>query len=457
MAWGSKGAGVPLDDLCARLRKNDPGLSSLTILKHRKFDGGEVRKLVEAMAGNTSLTELYASMHAVGPEAAAALSELLASNGSLTSLCVGDSTFGDAGLKALAPGLKASASLRSLDLENKSMTLVGARTLAEVLADSDSLTALNISRNRLGDDGAAALASRPWRGLQQLDLRECELGRAAATALAGPPGTPEPGPSCLVRLDLSGNALGPGAGDGLGDLLSKFASLRELLLRGCELGDSGVSGVAGALGAHTCLRHLDLRDNALGGDGVAGALSAALGASTSLVHLDLGGNPGVGAAAVGALARALAGAERSALSHLDVTGACLSGDDGVAALQELSGAGALRTLCLLGTRLGDSGCAALLACLRAGGFAGLSELSVSGCELEWAGGLEPLLGALLAGEAPQLAVLECGANPACQADEVADVVLRLREARPGLQVHWNAADQANVAEGAAAGRAAEAP
>jgi hypothetical protein len=279
----------------------------------------------------------------------------------------------------------------------QSITLFGARTLAEVLADSSSLTSLNVSRNRLGDDGAAALVSSPWRGLQQLDLRECELGRAAATALAG-----TPGPSCLVRLDLSGNALGPGAGDGLGDLLGKCASLRELLLRGCALGDSGVGGVAGALASHACLRHLDLRDNALGDDGVAGALSAALGGSTSLVHLDLGGNPGVGAAAVGSLARALAGSERSVLSHLDVTGAGLSGDDGVAALQELSRAGALRTLCLLGTALGDGGCAALLVCLRSGGFAGLSELSVSGCELEWAGGLEPLLAALLAGEAPQL-------------------------------------------------------
>lgn len=111
--------------MCTRLRANDPSLASLTVLKHRKFDADEVRKLCDALENNTTLTELYASNHAVGTETAAALAALLSINTSLTSLCVGDASFGDAGLAALAPGLKASKSLRTLDLENR---VSGSRT-----------------------------------------------------------------------------------------------------------------------------------------------------------------------------------------------------------------------------------------------------------------------------------------------------------------------------------------
>lgn len=74
----------------------------------------------------------------------------------------------------------------------------------------------------------------------------------------------------------------------------------------------------------------------------------------------------------------------------------------------------------------------------------------------WEHGLAPLLHALSEGcaLAPRLRVLECGANPACERDEVADMVLRLRSVRPGLHVHWNASDEGNKAEGAAFERSA---
>jgi hypothetical protein len=118
MAWGKSGA-TGLDDLCQRLASNDAKLASLTVLKHRKFDAVEVRKLCKALVGNTVLRELYASNHSVSPEVAAEIGEMLASNATLTSICIGDSSLGDEGVAALSKGLTASRSLQALDLEGK--------------------------------------------------------------------------------------------------------------------------------------------------------------------------------------------------------------------------------------------------------------------------------------------------------------------------------------------------
>lgn len=118
MAWG-RGAATGLDDLCVRLRANDPKLQSLTLLKHRKVDDGEIRKLCDSLQHNTCLTELYASNHAITPAAAALVAGLLGSNTTLAFLCIGNSGFGDDGVTALSPGLSSSKSLRTLDLESK--------------------------------------------------------------------------------------------------------------------------------------------------------------------------------------------------------------------------------------------------------------------------------------------------------------------------------------------------
>ena len=89
MAWGRGAASQGLDDLCTRLKANDPRLASLTILKHRKFDHGEVLKLCASLASNSILSELYASNHPMSSVSAAAVGEMLLLNSTLTSLCIG--------------------------------------------------------------------------------------------------------------------------------------------------------------------------------------------------------------------------------------------------------------------------------------------------------------------------------------------------------------------------------
>ena len=94
MAWGARGGGGGVDDLVARLSANDATLRSLTLFRGRRFGGAEVAALAAALRGNSTLTELYASSHAMAPPAAAALADALRDHASLTSLCVGDADFG---------------------------------------------------------------------------------------------------------------------------------------------------------------------------------------------------------------------------------------------------------------------------------------------------------------------------------------------------------------------------
>lgn len=79
----------------------------------------EVAALCGALSCNSTLTELYASNHAMAPAAAALVGDMLGANVTLRALCVGDAAFGDDGLAALAPGLARNTALTHHDLENK--------------------------------------------------------------------------------------------------------------------------------------------------------------------------------------------------------------------------------------------------------------------------------------------------------------------------------------------------
>ena len=94
MAWGAAGGSVGVDDICARLSCDDPSLRSLTLLRARRFGEREVEQLAAALARNRTLTELYASGHALSPASAASLAKALRGHATLTRLCVGDGAFG---------------------------------------------------------------------------------------------------------------------------------------------------------------------------------------------------------------------------------------------------------------------------------------------------------------------------------------------------------------------------
>lgn len=67
----------------------------MCILGTRKFGPSEATAFAQALADNTSLSELLASGHPLGMSEARAFGEALSRNTTLRSLCVGDNDFGD--------------------------------------------------------------------------------------------------------------------------------------------------------------------------------------------------------------------------------------------------------------------------------------------------------------------------------------------------------------------------
>jgi len=406
-------------------QSNDPALTSLTVLRFRAWDTAAVTALSGALAGNSTLTELYASGRPLEPAGLAALSSALGQNASLRLLNVGDAAFGDAGLRGLAPGVAASRSLVRLDLDGKGVGADGLGALAAAVAAAGgcALRELVVSRNRLSAAAVAALGPLLPR-LSRLEASGCGIDAAGAAALAGGLAAAR----ALRHVDLSGgNAVGDGAALGralaacpelrhldvsgaplagagalLGPLAAAGAALDALDLSGCGLGDAGAAEVAAALSGGLRARRLAVRGNRLGPAG-ARALAGACGGAVS--DLDLAGNPGVPGDATPVLAA-------------------------VPGLQRLS---------LFGCGLGDAGVDALCDALRGGGLAAARELDLGGN-----GAGRDALGRLLAllaepGVAPALRVVEVAANPGTSEEAVEADVERFFAARSGVDVVWRMA------------------
>jgi hypothetical protein len=421
MAWG-RGAPAGVDDLCARLQRNDATLTSLTLLAGRRFGPPEVSSLAAALRDNTTLTELCA-VRPLAPDGAAELAAALQRNATLRRLCVGDAAFGDDGVAALAPGTRR---LQRLELERKGLTPIGAAALAAAMSDGE-LEELSVARNdALGDDGTAALlAAGAGRGLQTLDAGGCGLTARAGAALApllavavqlralvlsgnalGPEGAPLPRPQS--RLMSHACASIPAGCAALAAGLAAARSLRELELNDCGAGDDGAAALGNALPGSSLAR-LSL---ARCGVGAVGASMLAVGVErcASLMHLCLEGNATLGdvgacTLAAGASSAAAAGTD-ARLAVLDL-GSC---GIGVAGAVALLSADAAASLSLLGNPCAGGADGAALAAAFTGRGRRMTHLNLSGTGLDADGGAA-LAAALLAGAAPALRTLELGANP----------------------------------------------
>jgi hypothetical protein len=82
----------------------------------------------------------------------------LKKNESLTSLNLGYNKIGVEGAKAIAQALEKNESLTSLYLMNNKIGAEGAKALAQALEKNESLTSLDFWNNKIGDEGAKAIA-----------------------------------------------------------------------------------------------------------------------------------------------------------------------------------------------------------------------------------------------------------------------------------------------------------
>jgi len=425
MVWGQKqGVG----DWAERLNRNDPKLTSLTVLRFRSFAHEDVAQLCDSLSANTTLTELYASGHSMERRTASVVADMLSSNTTLTHLCVGDSDFGSEALKALSRGVAASVSLRTLDLEHKGLDAVGMEPLGQAVRTSSSLRTLVLSRNQIGDAGIAALCREGLAQLEELDLQECGLGQQACEALAS---GLERSPGALRRLWLNDNPLGGGVSM-LAPLVRHQDGMRQLGLRNVGLGDAEAAALARALPPGSSLALLDLSDNSL-------TLQerSPLPLPAGLQRLLLRGNK-IGDAGVAALAASLPEACPD-LRELDLGGNAL-GSVAVAALQRIN----VPKLGLFACNIGDEGMTQLAQLSAEGHLRAVEELDVAGCGAGMAGA-QCLFDALAAGAMPALRVLLLGANPAVEDEGWEGALQRLRQARTELDVMWRTNDPSGTA------------
>ena len=256
------------------------------------------------------------------------------------------------------------------------------------------LRALRLHRNKLGDDGAAALAAAlpSLTPLTELNLGSNGIGARGVEALARALGAND----CLLELNLGCNPLGlagaralggalevgddGGGGDGGGggcgggggggggsgggsggdaQRARGACSLERLFLPLCALGAAGAAALAPALSTNTRLQTLNLADNKLGAAG-ATSLAEHLAGNVALTLLNLGSN-GVGDEGAAAFARAFGpSVHRGGVLrdlNLDANGIGVPGAEALGAA--LKGDRTLEKLSLKFNRVGSAGAQAL--------------------------------------------------------------------------------------------------
>eukprot|EP00729_Bicosta_minor_P016668 gene16669-5220_t len=150
-------------------------------------------------------------------------------------------------------------------------------------------TELSLRSNKIGDDGATALAEvlkNNNTALATLSLRSNKIGDDGATALA----EVLKNNTALATLDLRSNKIGDDGATALAEVLKNNTALATLDLHGNKIGDDGATALAEALkNNNTALATLSLSNNKIGNDGAI-ALAEALKTSTALTYLVLGRN-----------------------------------------------------------------------------------------------------------------------------------------------------------------------
>ncbi len=164
---------------------------------------------------------------------------------------------------AVLAALGALPHLEDLDLSTNKL---GPATGAAIAKGAWPLRSLTLSQTQLEDEGTIELARASLPGLRELDLASDRIGQAGAAALASVAWP-------IERLLLSGNPIG----DKGAAALAKSAlprTLRVLELHSCELTDKGVAALASA--SWPALEHLVLSSNAIGAAGAKALGGAAM-------------------------------------------------------------------------------------------------------------------------------------------------------------------------------------
>ena len=234
-----------------------------------------------------TLHTLYLQSCNNSPDGIKSVANILSRFTSLQSVSLIDmNRIGDDGARAIAHALQGCEVLSVLDLNGSGIQDAGTKALSETLRCC-KLQRLSLASNCIGDDGARAIAHalRGCEVLSVLDLSGNVIQDAGTEALS------EALRSCkLQRLSLASNCMGPsGALAVAGVLKLVYKSLDNLDLSYNRLGDVGAACLAGGLKHCSCLKQLHLNSNFVG-DGGAMALARCLQTCIQLTTLNLSDN-----------------------------------------------------------------------------------------------------------------------------------------------------------------------
>ena len=176
---------------------------------------------------------------------------------------------GDDGARAIAHALRGCEVLSVLDLSGNGIQDAGTEALSEALRSCCKLQRLSLASNCMGPSGALAVAGvlkQVYKSLDTLDVSYNRLGDVGAVCLAG--GLKHC--SCLKQLHLNSNFVGDDGAMALARCLQTCNQLTTLNLSDNEIGDSGALCLCNYLKDCSCLHTLRLNANLISGCGAVG-------------------------------------------------------------------------------------------------------------------------------------------------------------------------------------------
>jgi len=218
---------------------------------------------------------------------ATSLEQFLANPRKFTQIDFNSQKIGDDGAIALASALQNHNGLTHLWLENNQIGAEGAIALANALQNHNGLTHLRLYNNQIGAEGAIALANalQNHNGLTHLWLYNNQIGAEGAIALANA----LQNHNGLTQLGLSNNQIGAEGAIALADALQNHNGLTQLGLSNNQIGEDGAIALADVLQNHNGLTQLGLSNNQIGAEGAI-ALANALQNHNGLTQLRLSNN-----------------------------------------------------------------------------------------------------------------------------------------------------------------------
>ena len=295
-AWGSNSAARSSAPLIARVKENDPTLSSLLILPLKNFTSDDAVSLAAALADNSNLTEINCRGKTINDDSLKSLGCAIGNSSTIQSIAIGGSSMGTSGLHSLCcHGLLESKSVGRIDLGFKSITSSANESESEMLIEVgtalgsiSSLRELILHRNEgLKSVGLSHLFKSGFSSLRIVDLSECEIDGIGLESFSTW--------LCSRGDDDNENALNLILNDNPLKIVTPLALplqknlIKSLQLKNCGLGDNGIKAIFD--NAAGTVQEIDVEGNnvtAVGAECIGDFLKAGGGAVESIV---LGNNP----------------------------------------------------------------------------------------------------------------------------------------------------------------------